>query len=183
VTTGAFAGLAAAALAGTLLCAGAAKMAVPVHLSRTIRSLLPGAAPHALLLARLVAGAELGAALALSVPATRNAGAVAGIVLGAAIAATGAAGAARRLSSSCGCFGRAAGRPLGLPNVASGVLVIALSALLLADRSGGWAGHDGLPMLGSAAVALALTGWLHRAMIKDLFRPLPRARAAAAEEE
>ena len=179
MTTGAFAGLVGAVLAGTLLCAGAAKMAVPIHLSRTIRSLLPVAATYAVVLTRVVAGTEIGAALALSVPATRNVGAVAGIVLGTAMAATGAAGAARRLRSPCGCFGRAAGRPLGLPNVAFGVVVIGLSVLLLADRSGGWAGNDGLPVLGTAAVALMLTGWLHRAMIKDLCRPLPRVRATA----
>jgi hypothetical protein len=157
-------------------------MAVPIHLSHAIRSLLPAVATHAMLLARVVAGVEIGVALALSVPATRDAGAVAGIVLGAAIAATGAAGAARQVHPPCGCFGRAAGRPLGLPNVAFGAVMIGLSALLLADGTGGWAGHDGLPMLGTAAVALVLTGWLHRAMIRDLCRPLPQARAAATDE-
>jgi methylamine utilization protein MauE len=169
-----------AGLAGTLLCAGAAKLAVPGHLARAIGDLMPIVAARAVLLAQLMSAVEIGAALALSVPATRDAGAVAGLVLGGAFAAVGALAGVRRLGWSCGCFGRARGRPLGMRNVAVGLVVVAVSALLIGDGSGGWAAHPGLPMLGTAAFAVLLAGWLYRDLIADLYHPLEsRARRAA----
>ena len=181
MTAAAFAGAVGALLAGLLLCAGAAKLAVPAHLSRAIGHLVPGVRARAVLLARLVAATEIGTALALSVPSAREAGAVAGMALGAVFAAAGAAAAIRGLGSPCGCFGRAGGRPLGMRNAVFGLVVVALSALLLQDDSGGWAAHKGLPLLGTAAVAVALAGWLYRDMIRDLYRP-PRSRAAEVSE-
>lgn len=177
----AFVGALGAAFAGMLLCAGTAKLAVPAHLARAIGDLMPTVAARAVLLARLVAAVEVGAALALSVPATRDAGAVAGLVLGGTFTAAGAVAGVRRLDSPCGCFGRARGGPLGMRNVAFGLVLVAASALLLGDDSGGWAAHPGLPMLGTAAVAVLLAGWLYRDMIADLYHPLGRRARRASE--
>jgi hypothetical protein len=157
----------AALLAGTLLCAGMAKLAVPAHASRAIEELAPAVGVRSVALARSVAGAEVGAALALSVPTARGAGAAAGVVLGAVFAGAGILASSRGVGRPCGCFGRAEGRSLGARNVAFGVLLAGLSAVLL------WAGPgdgapEGLPMLGTAVTAGALAGWLYRDMVRDL---------------
>ena len=179
MTTGTFAGALGAVLAGTLLCAGAAKMAVPVHLGRALGGLLPALGPRAVRLVRAVAAAEIATAVALSVPAARGIGATAAAVLGAAFAIVGGVAAGRRTDSPCGCFGRARGNPLGVRNVVFGLAVVAGAALLLTDRSGGWSDHDGLPALAAAAVTLLLAGWLYRDMIRDLCRPVSRTRPTA----
>lgn len=168
MTGATYVGVADALLAGILLCAGVAKLAVPAHSSRAIGELIPVARPRAVLIIRLVAATEIGAALALSVPAMRAVGAVAAAVLGAAFTAAGLAAAIRRIGSPCGCFGRAGNRPLGVRNVAFGLVLVAASALLFWDTSGGWAAYEGLPMLGTAAVAVMFAGWVYRDMIKDL---------------
>lgn len=181
MTAAAFVGAGNAVLAGLLLCAGTAKFAVPAHLARAINDLVPSAGTRAVLLARLVAALEIGTALALSVPEMRIAGAAAAAVLGATFAAAGAVAAVRGVRAPCGCFGRAGDRPLGVRNVVFGLVLVALSALLLRDRSGGWAAYQGLPMTGTAAVAVVLAGWLYRDMIRDLCRPLGlRARPGSA---
>jgi hypothetical protein len=178
VGAGAFVGSVGALLAGILLCAGAAKMAVPVHLSRALTVLVAALGARARPLVRLVAAAEIGTALALSVPVARDVGAVAAALLGVTFAVVGAVASVRRPGAPCGCFGRAQGRPLGLRNVAFGAVIVAMSGLLLRG-SGEWADHPGLPALGAATVALLLTGWLYRDMIGDLCRPVTRARARA----
>ena len=158
----------AALLAGTLLCAGMAKLAVPSYLSRAIGELVPAVGSRAVVLARLVAVAEIGTALALSVPAAREAGAAAGVVLGATFAGAGLVASSRGLGTPCGCFGRAGGRSLGARNVAFGLILAGSSAVLLRAGAGEWAAPEGLPMVGTAAAAGALAGWLHRDMIRDL---------------
>ncbi|HEX8304909.1 MAG TPA: MauE/DoxX family redox-associated membrane protein [Jatrophihabitans sp.] len=158
----------AAVLAGTLLCAGMAKLAVPAHLSRAIGELAPAVGSRAVVLARVVAVAEVSTALALSAPAARGAGAVAGVVLGATFAGAGIVASNRGLGMPCGCFGRAGGRSLGARNVAFGFILAGSSALLLRVGSGGWAAPEGLPMLGTAATAVVLAGWLYQDMIRDL---------------
>lgn len=163
---------AGALLAGMLLCAGMAKIAVPSHLARAITGLAPALSDRSIPVARLVGVAEAGVALALSIPVTRAVGVIFGIALGVLFAAAGAIAAMRGLDSPCGCFGRPGGRPLGIRNVVFGIAVVGFSLALLGDGTGGWAASDGLPMLGTAAVAVLLTGWLYRDMIKDLFRPL-----------
>jgi hypothetical protein len=168
VTAAGFVGVCGVLLAGTLLCAGVAKLAVPAHSSRAIAELLPPARAHAVLVTRLLAAVETGAALALSVPALRDAGASAAAALGAVFAASGAVAAVRGFRSPCGCFGRAGQKPMGVRNVAYGLALVAASAVLLFDGTGGWAAHAGLPMAGTAAVALLLAGWVYRDMIKDL---------------
>ena len=157
-----------ALLAGTLLCAGMAKLAVPSHLSRAIGELVPALESRAVTLTRLVALVEAGTAFALSVPAARSAGAVAGVVLGALFAGAGILASSRGLGTPCGCFGRPEGRSLGSRNAAFGVVLMGASALVLRAGSGGWAAPAGLPMLGTAATALALAGWLYQDMISDL---------------
>jgi Methylamine utilisation protein MauE len=179
MTTGMFAGAVGALLAGTLLCAGAAKTAVPAHLGRALGGLLPAVGARAVPLVRVVAAAEIATAVALSVPAAREVGATAAAVLGAAFAIVGAIAAGRRTGSPCGCFGRAQGKPLGVRNVVFGLAVVAGAALLLTDPSGGWSGHEGLPALGAATVTLLLAGWLYRDMIRDLCRPVSRTRRTA----
>lgn len=161
-----------ALLAGTLLCAGVAKLTVPVHLGRAIQDLAPATRGRAVSLARLVGAAEVGTALALSLPPLRPLGSAAGVVLGGVFAASGTAAAARRVRSPCGCFGRTGERPLGMRNVLVGLAMAAVSAWLYLDRSGGWAAHPGLPVLGTGTVALVLAAWLYRDVIGDLF-PLP----------
>ncbi|HEX8078598.1 MAG TPA: MauE/DoxX family redox-associated membrane protein [Jatrophihabitans sp.] len=155
-------------LAGTLLCAGMTKLAVPSHLSRAIGELVPAVGSRAMVLARLVAVAEISTALALSVPMARGAGAAAGVVLGATFAGAGILASSRGLGTPCGCFGRAGGRSLGARNVVFGFILAGLSALLFRGGSGGWAAPEGLPMLGTAAAAAVLAGWLYRDMIRDL---------------
>ena len=179
MTTGTFAGALGALFAGTLLCAGAAKLAVPAHLGRALGGLLPAVRARAVPLVRLVATAEIATAVALSVPATRDVGATAAAALGAAFAIVGAVAAGRRTRSPCGCFGRAQGKPLGVRNVVFGLVVIAGAVLLLADGSGGWSGQDALPVLAAAAVTLLLAAWLYRDMIRDLCRPVSRTRPTA----
>jgi hypothetical protein len=172
MTTVAFVGVGTALLAGTLLCAGVAKLTVPVHLGRAIRDLAPAVRGRAVSLARVVGAIEVGAALALSVPPLHSAGSAAGVVLGVVFAASGAAAAARGVRSPCGCFGRTGERPLGVRNVVFGLAVAAVSGWLFLDRSGGWATHPGLPVLGTGTVALVLAAWLYRDVIDDLL-PLP----------
>src|SRR4051794_16559229 len=92
-----------ALLAGTLLCAGMAKLAVPSHLSRAIGELIPSAGVRAVVLARVVALAEIGTAFALSIPAARAVGAGAGVLLGATFAAAGILASSRGLDTPCGC--------------------------------------------------------------------------------
>jgi hypothetical protein len=169
-----------ALLAGTLLCAGMAKLAVPSHLSRAIGELIPAAGVRAVVLARVVAVAEVGTAFALSIPPARPVGASAGVLLGATFAAAGILASSRGLGTPCGCFGRPEGRSLGARNVAFGILLAGSSALLLRVGSGKWAAPDGLPLLGTAAVAAALAGWLYRDMILDLTPALrwPGSRAS-----
>lgn len=167
----ALSGPAGAVVAGVLLCAGTAKLAVPTHLRRAIADLLPAAERRAAWLARLVATGELGTALALSVPATQRLGAGAGMVLGAAFVAAGVAGATRGVAAPCGCFGRSAGKPLGIHNAAVGLVLTALCAALWSSGPGDWAAYDGLSALAAAAVAGAVAGWLYRDMIRDLRRP------------
>lgn len=158
----------AALLAGTLLCAGMAKLAVPSHLSRAIGELMPAVWLRGVALTRSVAVAEIGTALALSVPTARAAGAAAGVVLGATFAGAGILASSRGLGVPCGCFGKAGGPSLGARNVVFGFTVAGSSALLFGMGSGGWTAPEGLPMLGTAATAAVLAGWLHRDMIRDL---------------
>ncbi len=172
MTAAAFVGAVGALLAGVLLCAGMATLAVPAHLSRGIGDLFPAARARAVPLARAVAVIELATALALSIPAVRGVGAVAGLVLGAALAAAGVVAATRTSGSPGGWFGRAASRPPGVRDLALGLVLAVLSALLWRDGSDGWAAHRELPVLVAAAVAVVLAGWLYRDMIRDLCRPL-----------
>ena len=176
MTAVAFAGVGAALLAGTLLCAGAAKLAVPVHLGRAIRDLAPAVRGQAVSLARLVGAVEVGTALALSILPLRPVGSAAGVVLGVVFAASGTAAVARGVRAPCGCFGRTGERPLGVRNVVVGLAMTVVSAWLFLDRSGSGATHPELPMLGTGVVALVLAAWLYRDVIGDLL-PLPGTQA------
>jgi hypothetical protein len=180
--TAAVVGAGSAILAGTLLCAGTAKLAVPAHLSRAIGELVPLVEARSVLLARLVAVVEIGVALALSVPAARDVGAAAAAALGCAFAVAGGVAATRGIGAPCGCFGRAGARPLGVRHLAFGLFVTVVSALLLRDGSGGWSAYPGLPMLGTTAVAVVLAGWVYRDLIKDLGPYWLRGRRGSATE-
>jgi hypothetical protein len=163
-------------VSGTLLCAGVAKLAVPGPAARAIGDLLPRVAGRAVVAARTLAVVETATSLMLLLPAARIASVVAGVLLGLLFAGAGAVAAARGLGAPCGCFGRPVGRPLGLRNVLLGVLLAAACALVAAVGLG--AATVALPVLGTATVALLLTGWLYRDMIGDLLPASGRASEA-----
>jgi len=162
----------AALVAGTLLCAGMAKLAVPAHLTRAIHDLAPGLTSSGTSLARVVAVAELGTAAALSVPGTRRVGAAAGVFLGLAFALVGLLALRRHVSTPCGCFGRGGGKPLGAHNVFLGIALAVVCAMLWWVSPHFWWSRVELPVLASAAVAIVLTAWLNRRMIGDLAPPV-----------
>jgi protein-S-isoprenylcysteine O-methyltransferase Ste14 len=164
-----------AAGASLLFVSGAAKIVSPGQLARSVNDLFgPAGRRIGPVQVRAFAGCELLAAFLLLTAATRLAGAWSVGALGAGFAAAGAMGRLRGSRTACGCFGAASARPLGLANVLAGALLMAVPVVNQATTTGADSRDYFLTACtASAAAALALCLWVHRALVRDLTRPLP----------
>jgi len=154
-----------------LLCSGAAKLAVPRHTQRALTELLPALAPAARLAVRALAVIEVATAVGLALPILRRYSLAGVLALGLGFAGAGVLAAVRGARVTCGCFGRDAGRPLGVRTVATGLGFSAVAATgLLADV--GASGIDAVAgLILVSGLVVPFTAWLHRDLVKDLIRP------------
>jgi hypothetical protein len=112
---------------------------------------------------------EMIAGVSLSVPVIQLPGAWAVGVLGVCFAIAGVLGLLRRSTTACGCFGRSAGRPLGLVNVLVGAAFLAVLVVNHVATASD-AGFSSSAVDASLATVL-LTLWAHRHLIKEFTRP------------
>jgi hypothetical protein len=112
---------------------------------------------------------EMIAGVSLSVPVIQLPGAWAVGVLGVCFAIAGVLGLLRRSTTACGCFGRSAGRPLGLVNVLVGAAFLAVLVVNHVATASD-AGFSSSAVDASLATVL-LTLWAHRQLIKEFTRP------------
>ena len=107
--------------------------------------------------------------IALLLPLTRVPAAVVAALLGAGFAALGIAGRLRSSTLACGCLGQRSGRPLGIPNVAVGVALVAvmIANLALGAPDNGY-GSDALVL--GALCTLTACLLVHRNLIAELTR-------------
>jgi hypothetical protein len=112
---------------------------------------------------------EMIAGISLSVPVIQLPGAWAVGVLGVCFAIAGVLGLLRRSTTACGCFGRSAGRPLGLVNVLVGAAFLAVLVVNHAATASD-AGFSS-SAVGASLATVLLTLWAHRQLIKEFTRP------------
>jgi hypothetical protein len=112
---------------------------------------------------------EMIAGVSLSVPVIQLPGAWAVGVLGVCFAIAGVLGLLRRSTTACGCFGRSAGRPLGLVNVLVGAAFLAVLVVNHAATASD-AGFSS-SAVGASLATVLLTLWAHRQLIKEFTRP------------
>jgi hypothetical protein len=114
---------------------------------------------------------EMIAGVSLSVPVIQLPGAWAVGVLGVCFAIAGVLGLLRRSTTACGCFGRSAGRPLGLVNVLVGAAFLAVLVVDHAATTSDAGPYFYGSAVGASLATVLLTLWAHRQLIKEFTRP------------
>jgi hypothetical protein len=154
-------------VAATLISAGLGKLVAPSRLGQALAEVRAPDPLRTVGAVRLYAVVECLAGLALLFAATRQPGGALASAIGLAITGLGGLGLARGSSSPCGCFGNAAGPPLGWTNVALGVsLAVAGIANVVQRPATGSA-----PLLGAALAMLLLCLFVNRSWAWPLIRP------------
>lgn len=159
-----------AGLAAILMCAGSAKGAVPAPAADGLTELLRPARPVPLWFIRVFASIEIAAAALLMWADTRTIGLVVIAVFGLVFAGLGVAGVVRGGREPCGCFGRAAGRPIGWPNVALGGLILAVAVVLLGLRDSVDPATAPTLLAATAVFVLVAAMWLYRDLLLTVAR-------------
>lgn len=154
-----------AGLAAILMCAGAAKGAVPSPAADALTDLLRPARPVPVSFVRGFAVTELVAAALLMWAGTRTAGLVVIALFGLVFAGLGVVGVVRGGREPCGCFGRAAGRPIGWSNVALGGLMLAVAVVLLGVRDSVDPAAAPTLLATTAVFILVAALWLYRDLL------------------
>jgi hypothetical protein len=122
-----------AAIAALLVRSSALKAVTPDLTADALAELSRGRWRPSGMVMRAVAGTELAAALAITVPSLRVAAWVITGMLGMCFVVLGTAGFLRGSTRPCGCFGADSDRPLGMPSMLAGSALLTLAAVNIAD--------------------------------------------------
>lgn len=159
-----------AGLAAILMCAGSAKGAVPSPAAEALTALLRPAGSVPVWFVRVFAVTEIVVAGLLMWAGTRTVGLVVTAAYGLVFAGLGMLGIVRGGREPCGCFGRAAGRPIGWPNVALGGVIVATALVVLAVRDDVTPAAAPTLLATTAVLILIAAMWLYRDLLLTVAR-------------
>jgi len=163
-------------LATLLIRAGAGKLVAPGPTSSALAELFPGLTRHGRGLVRAVALAEGLAALSTVIAPLRLPGQLLVAALGAGFVVLGAAGRLRGSRQPCGCFGASSTRPLGVLNIAAGLLLLVVVAMNFgAPPPAEPAEVAAYTSMGTAIASVGWLFWTNRERIRGMVGAL-RAR-------
>jgi hypothetical protein len=147
-----------AVIAALLVRSSALKAVTPDLTADALAELSRGRWRPSGMVMRAVAGTELAAALAITVPSLRVAAWVITGTLGMCFVVLGTAGLLTGSTRPCGCFGAESDRPLGMPSMLAGSALLTLAAVNIADPGDAemTGAHAGVALV-AAVISLAWT--------------------------
>ncbi|MEU2615146.1 MauE/DoxX family redox-associated membrane protein [Micromonospora sp. NPDC007271] len=166
------------ALGVIFVFAGASKLGAPRPLARALISVAMAPASYqmpAVHVSRAIGLLEVVVAFLLLSGTAPTAGLLGIIVFGIGIAVVASAALARGVSVACGCFGSPSGRPLGVRQLLTGLVLAVVASLVVVDLPGRAATNDAGLLAAACVLALSLVLVRHRSAIlrpiRQHFRP------------